>query len=205
MVITWKPHLMEKAIDSGMYQATLALDGLTDETHKLTGKPVDMHNVADKINAFRKKDVLVHGFFVIGMPGEKIEDIQNGLEWVKTLNFSSASFFIAQPYPGAELYEVELAKGNIKEEDGLRAVKAKSFIKNLGITGEFLEKTVNSFKKDYEKIIKKREGDGWKRRYDKHLKRLTNPDLRLMVNTRGEININGPDGVLIQLDKVEAD
>ena len=205
MVITWKPHLMEKAIDSGMYQATLALDGLTEETHKLTGKPVDMHNVADKIDAFRERDILVHGFFVIGMPGEKIEDIQNGLEWVKTLNFSSASFFIAQPYPGAELYEVELAKGNIKEEDGLRAVKAKSFIKNLGITGEFLEKTVNSFKKDYEKIIKKREGDGWKRRYDKHLKRLTNPDLQLMVNTRGEININGPDGVLIQLDKVEAD
>jgi hypothetical protein len=54
------------------YQATLALDGLTEETHKLTGKPVDMHNVADKIDAFRKRDVLVHGFFVIGMPGEKI-------------------------------------------------------------------------------------------------------------------------------------
>jgi len=68
-----------------------------------------------------------------------------------------------------------------------------------------LEETVGSFKKDYEKIIKKREGDGWRNRYEKHFKRLTNPDLQLMVNTRGEINFNGPDGVLIQLDKLEVD
>jgi radical SAM superfamily enzyme YgiQ (UPF0313 family) len=190
---------MEKAIDSGMYHVTLALDGLTEETHKLTGKPVDMNNVGDKIDAFRKRDVLVHGFFVIGMPGEKIEDIQNGLEWVKTLNFSSASFFIAQPYPGAELYEVELAKGNIKEEDGLKVVKAKSFIKNLGITGEFLEKTVRSFTIDYEKIIKKREGDGWRNRYEKHFKRFSNPDLQLIINPSEDISM------LVQADSIEAD
>jgi radical SAM superfamily enzyme YgiQ (UPF0313 family) len=198
MVITWKPHLMEKAIDSGMYQATLALDGLTKESHELTGKPVDMQNVADKVDAFREKGVMVHGFFVIGIPGEKIENILNGLEWVKTLNFTSASFFIAQPYPGAELYEVELAKGNITEEDGLRAVKTKSFIKNLGVTGEFLEETIRSFTIDYEKIIKAREGEAWKLRYTRHLNRLSDPDLHLIIGTGDKINI------LIQAEKVEA-
>jgi radical SAM superfamily enzyme len=71
MVITWKPHLMEKAIGSGMYQATLALDGLNKESHRVSRKPVDIQNVSDKINEFRSRDVLVHGFIVVGLPGEK--------------------------------------------------------------------------------------------------------------------------------------
>ena len=151
MVITWKPHLMEKAIGSGMYQATLALDGLNKESHRISRKPVDIQNVSDKINAFRSRDVLVHGFIVVGLPGEKKENIINGLEWVKTLNFTSISIYIAQPYPGSELYEVELAKGNITEEDGLRVVKTRSFMKNMDISNEFLEEIISSFTIEYEK------------------------------------------------------
>jgi len=198
MVIIWKPRLMDKAIESGMYQVTLALDGLTKESHDITRKPVDVQNVAEKIDEFRKRNIMVHGFFVIGLPGEKEETIQKGLEWVKTLNFTSASFFIAQPYPGAELYEVELAKGNITEEDGLRAVKTKTFIKNLGFSTDFLEKTVNAFTVDYEKIIKARQGDAWKARYEKHLERLSNKDLHLIIGSGHRINM------LIQADKIEA-
>ena len=199
MVITWKPHLMEKAIDSGIYQVTLSVDGLSKETHALTRKPVDMQNVADKVDAFREKGVLVHGSFVFGIPGENQESILNGLEWVKTLNFTSVAFYIAQPYPGAELYEVELAKGNITEEDGLRGVKTRSFIKNMGVTSEFLEETIRSFTIEYEEIIKAREGEAWNFRYAKHLERLSNSDLNLIIGTGPQTNM------LIQADKVAVD
>jgi len=190
---------MKKAIDSGIYQVTLSVDGLSKETHALTRKPVDMQNVADKIDAFREKGVMVHGSFVFGIPGESQDGILNGLEWVKTLNFTSVAFYIAQPYPGAELYEVELAKGNITEEDGLRGVKTRSFIKNMGISSEFLETTIRSFTLDYEEIIKAREGEGWNLRYERHLERLSNPDLHLIIGTGAQTNM------LIQADKVAAD
>jgi radical SAM superfamily enzyme YgiQ (UPF0313 family) len=199
MVITWKSHLMKKAIDSGIYQVTLSVDGLSKETHDLTRKPVDMQNVDDKINEFRKGGVLVHGSFVFGIPGETQENILKGMEWVKTLNFTSVAFYIAQPYPGAELYEVELAKGNITEEDGLRGVKTRSFIQNMGISSEFLETTMRAFTVDYEKIIKAREGEGWNLRYQRHLERLRNSDLNLIIGTGAQINM------LIQADKMEAD
>ncbi len=199
MVIIWKPQLMGKAIASGMYQVTLALDGLSKESFEISRKPVDLQNVADKIDEFRRRGILVHGFIVIGMPGEKKENILDGMEWVKTLNFTSASLYIAQPYPGSELYEVELAKGNITEEDGVRVVKTKSFIKNMGITNEFLEETVRSFTMDYEKIIKAREGEGWSLRYERKLKRLKNPDLHLIIGTGDRINM------LIQAEKLVGD
>ena len=70
---------------------------------------------------------------------------------MKTLNFTSISIYIEQLYPGSELYEVELAKGNITEEDGLRVVKTRSFMKNMDISNEFLEEIISSFTIEYEK------------------------------------------------------
>ena len=62
-----------------------------------------------------------------------------------------------------------------------------------------MEETVRSFAIDYEKIIKDREGDGWKNRYEKHFKRLSNPDLHLVVNPSEKVSM------LVQADSVAAD
>jgi len=190
---------MDKAIESGMYQVTLALDGLNEESHSLSRKPVNIETLPEKIDQFRKKNILVHGFVIVGMPGEEKETIIKGLNWVKTLNFTSVSIYIAQPYPGSELYEVELAKGNVVEEDGLRVVKTKSFIKNMDITNEFLENTIRTFTRSYEKIIKAREGEGWNFRYESKLERLSNKDLHLIIGSGDRINM------LIQADRLAAE
>ena len=84
------------------------------------------------------------------------------------------------------------------EEDGLRVVKTKIFVKNFGITGEFLEETIRSFTIDYRKIIKVLEGEAWKLRYAKHLKRLSNSDLHLVVGMDDKINM------FLRADKVSA-
>lgn len=189
MVITWTPNLMQKAAESGMYQVTLAVDGTTKESHAISGKPVDIENLPDKIDAFRKLNILVHGFFVIGLPGETKEDIKRGFEWVKTLNFTSVSIYIAQPYPGSELYETELRKGNIIKEDGLRVVKTKSVIQNLSVSNTFLEESVRTFTLDYEKIIKSRESSLWDARYSDKLKKFKDPSLHLVIGQGDRINM----------------
>ena len=61
-----------------------------------------------------------------------------------------------------------------------------------------MEKTVNAFTVDYEKIIKTRQGDAWKARYEKHLERFSNKDLHLVIGNGHRINM------LIQADKIEA-
>lgn len=199
MINTWKPHLIDKAVKSGMYQVTLALDGLNEISHSISRKPVNLKSLADKIDVFRSKGVLVHGFVVVGLPGEKKEDILTGLDWVKTLNFTSVSIYIAQPYPGSELYEVELAKGTIREEDGLLVAKTRSFIHNTELDSEFLEEAIRNFTLEYEQIIKAREGESWNFRYERKLKRLANKDLHLIIGTGDRINM------LIQADRMASE
>ena len=58
---------------------------------------------------------------------------------------------------------------------------------------------MRTFTVDYEKIIKAREGKGWNVRYQRHLERLKNSDLNLIIGTGAQINM------LIQADKMEAD
>ena len=77
-------------------------------------------------------------------------------------------------------------------------MKTKIVVKNFGITGEFLEEPIRSFTIDYGKIFKVLEGEAWKLRYAKHLKRLSNYDLHLVIGMDDKINI------LIQVDKVAA-
>jgi len=78
-------------------------------------------------------------------------------------------------------------------------VKTKIVVKNFGITGKFLEEPIRSFTIDYGKIIKVLEGEAWKIRYAKHLKRLSNSDLYLVIGMDDKINM------LSQADKVAAD
>ncbi|MBF0382934.1 MAG: cobalamin-dependent protein [Magnetococcales bacterium] len=189
MVDSWKPHLMDKAIESGMYQVTLALDGLSEESHKISGKPVHIDSLPAKIDSFRAKNILVHGFVVVGIPGETAENILKGFEWLKTLNFTSVSIYIAQPYPGSILYETELSKGNIAAEDGTRVVKTKSTIANMEVDGEFLEQQVRKFTIDYEKIMKDRETDLWNDRYENKLKRFKDITQHLIIGQGDRINM----------------
>ena len=189
MIDSWKPKLMDKAIDSGMYQVTLALDGVSEESHKISGKPVKMAGLPNKIDSFRQRDVLVHGFVVVGLPGETEQNILNGLEWLKGLKFTSVSIYLAQTYPGSILYETELSKGNISEEEGTRVVKTKSAINNMEVDSEFLEKNVRKFTLDYERIMKEREPGMWSSRYEGKLKRLQDVSQRLIIGQGDRINM----------------
>ncbi len=68
-----------------------------------------------------KKHVRVSGFFMIGTPGETMEDIEMTFNLAKTLDLDCCSWSIYNPLPGSELYdrlaaEGRLSRRNISEE-----------------------------------------------------------------------------------------
>ena len=50
--------------------------------------------------------LMVAGHFILGLPGETEETIRETIEFAEQLDLSFAEFYIATPFPGAELYEV---------------------------------------------------------------------------------------------------
>jgi radical SAM superfamily enzyme YgiQ (UPF0313 family) len=75
----------------------------------------------DQIRQFfkdtKKADVLVHGCFMVGNPGETRETLEGTLTFAKELNPDTAQFFPLMVYPGTEAYEWASREGLLETHD----------------------------------------------------------------------------------------
>ena len=85
------------------------------------GATVDM---AERFTANCKKlGLLVHGDFIVGLPGETRESIRKTIDFAKKLDNETIQVSIAHPYPGTEFYDYAVKNnlftiGNMTDETG---------------------------------------------------------------------------------------
>jgi phosphonoacetaldehyde methylase len=194
MVNTLTEELLTKMIDSGLYQVTLSLDSGNAKTLKEHHrKPVNLQRVPDLAKYLKARGILMHATLVVGMPGETIEDIDEGYRYVESLPLDSIGVFIAQALPGSELYETALAAGLIDRATARIIDTAQSNISLSGIPRETLEKNVEEFLLRYNAEIKRRDPASWEKKYKRHRDRLAKICIgRAAPNTQGVIRASQP-------------
>ena len=64
--------------------------------------------------------LMVAGHFILGLPGETEDTIRETIQFAVELDLSFAEFYIATPFPGAELYEIFRDSGNTPSADWKR-------------------------------------------------------------------------------------
>ena len=85
-------------------------------SNKVIKKGISTKKIYDVTRFCRKAGIKVNAYFVIGMPGETDESIDNTRKLIRDLHFENISIFSATPIPGTRLYEECLAKGYIKPD-----------------------------------------------------------------------------------------
>jgi hopanoid biosynthesis associated radical SAM protein HpnJ len=68
--------------------------------------------------------ILVHGTFILGLPGETAETIQKTIDFAKEINPHTIQVSLAAPYPGTALYRQSLENGWLEEKDAAHLVNA---------------------------------------------------------------------------------
>ena len=102
------------------------------------------------------------------MPGETMEEIEDGFEYVKKhLAFTSVSTFIASAIPGSELYQEMLDQGKITKEQARNIDTTRVSILQTDINPDTLESAVEKFQTEFMQIMKKRDPDEFNRKYNK--------------------------------------
>jgi anaerobic magnesium-protoporphyrin IX monomethyl ester cyclase len=173
MINTLDKALLDRMIDSGLYQITLSVDsGHAETLRELHRKPVDLSRLPDLMWYLDERRVLMHGTLVVGMPGESEENIKAGFAFVESLPFHSMNVFIAQAIPGSELFEGQLSSGMITFEDALRIDTARSTLRLTTIPAERLEFLVADFLQRYNRKIRDRDPEAWERKYAEHTGRM---------------------------------
>ena len=64
----------------------------------------------------KKLGLVVHGDFILGLPGETKETIRRTIDFAKELNVETIQVSVAHAYPGTELYDYAKANGYIINE-----------------------------------------------------------------------------------------
>jgi len=65
----------------------------------------------------RELGITVHGTFILGLPGETKETIQETIRFAREVNPHTIQVSIAAPYPGTELYRQAIENGWLPDDD----------------------------------------------------------------------------------------
>lgn len=125
---TLDERLIKKMKDSGCYKLNLAVEsGNPDVLKNIIKKPLDLKKIKPLINYARHIGLDVGMFLILGMPGEKLEQMWDTFRFAKEVGIYDPFISIATPYPGSELYKMCLDKGYIPKDYSLDNLYISSF------------------------------------------------------------------------------
>jgi hopanoid biosynthesis associated radical SAM protein HpnJ len=73
----------------------------------------------------RKLGIVIHGTFILGLPGETTETIEKTINFAKEINPHTIQVSLAAPYPGTTLYKQAVDNGWLQENDAINLVNEK--------------------------------------------------------------------------------
>jgi len=99
----------------------------------------------------KKLGLVVHGDFILGLPGETRETIQSTINFAKELDVETIQVSVAHAYPGTELYEYATKNGFIVPGTAMvdQAGHQVAHIKYPNIDPEEILESVHRFYDDY--------------------------------------------------------
>jgi magnesium-protoporphyrin IX monomethyl ester (oxidative) cyclase len=138
--------LLRLAREAGCYQLTLAIESGNQEVlDNVIHKPLQLEKARDLAKTIKELGIDTNAFFIIGFPGETLEDMRDTFRFARELDLNSACFFIAQPLPGTRLYDISLRNGylppDFKFED---ATYSRGVISTPDWTAEQVQKLANN-------------------------------------------------------------
>ena len=99
--------------DSGCYQVTLACEsGVQRVLDDIIGKRLQVNQIIPAIENAKKVGLLVHTFWILGYPGETLEEMNQTIKLALSSGADSFSFSILSPLPGTPIYR-KVVKENL--------------------------------------------------------------------------------------------
>ena len=101
--------LLLKMKKAGCYRLTFGLESGNYETlHNFIGKHYDYDKAREIIRFASKIGLWTIGTFIIGFPYEKMDSIEDTINFAISTNLDFAVFYIANPFPGTPMYDIYL-------------------------------------------------------------------------------------------------
>lgn len=172
---TLDKEILDKMKESGCYKLTFGIETGSKKTQKFIRKGhIDLEKSKKTIEYCNKIGLWTHSAFILGFLYETKEDIEDTMRYVTSSDLDIASFFIATPFPGTELFRLYMQEGLIPRVDDASALKWNS------LQWRAMCDTKN-FKKEELAVMLK---EAYRRFYISRIPKFLNP-LRLLRKCHG--------------------
>lgn len=102
---------LKKLRDNGLRLLLVGFESGNQEILNRIKKGIKLEMAREFMANCKKLDIKVHGTFIIGLPVETKETIEETIRFAQELDPHTIQVSIAAPYPGTELYDQALANG----------------------------------------------------------------------------------------------
>lgn len=97
--------------DNGLRLVMVGVESGSDQILKNIKKGLTTNQIKRFMKTCRKLGIVTHATFVLGLPGETRETIEQTIRFAKEIDPDTIQVSIATPYPGTELYDEALKNG----------------------------------------------------------------------------------------------
>ena len=115
----------------------------------LLSKNFSVEKVAEVVHMTADAGIDVHGYFIIGMPGETKQTVDETIKFACSVPISTAGFTIAIPFPGTELYHYYSSRNRLHDKPWYQ------FDPNFGVVIEHENLTATELEAAYKKAWRK--------------------------------------------------
>ena len=104
------PELLAKMHRAGCRQIHYGIESGNEEVLKRTAKHIRLEQVNDAVRWTEEAGIQSKGYFILGLPGDTEETMEETIEFAAGLELTDAMFSIATPMPGTQLWNELLLK-----------------------------------------------------------------------------------------------
>lgn len=137
--------------DAGLRLLTVGFESGNQQILKNIKKGILIEQAREFMKSAKELGILAHGTFILGLPGETEETIEETIRFALELDPYSIQVSLLAPYPGTEIYEQGIREGWIVQEDD-RLVKGgiqNAVVSYQGLSREEIFETVERFYKRF--------------------------------------------------------
>ena len=139
--------------DSGLRLFLVGYESGNEQILKNIKKGVTLEEMRRFTKACHQAGVVIHGTFVLGLPIETRETIEETIRFAQELDVFSMQVSLAAPYPGTELYEMARQNGWFVKKDKTDLVEGDGFQQSAleypGLSKDEIFEAVDRFYRAY--------------------------------------------------------
>lgn len=101
---------------AGVFKVGLGIETADPDLMKKINKDLNLDKVKEAVYLLRKQGITVHGYFILGLPGDNPHSMSRTIKFAKEINPHFCNFAICIPFPGTEVYKQVKKEGRFLKD-----------------------------------------------------------------------------------------